>query len=77
MQAKLEEMKARFDTWLWQDNAVARQELARIYNERFNVFVRLLRLPPHAARSQQLTLRPLQKDAVWYSLQRVGYAGRG
>ena len=72
-QAKLEEMKARFDTWLWQDNARA-EELAKIYNERFNVFVR-----PHAdgshltlpGLSNQLTLRPLQKDAVWYSLQRA------
>ena len=72
-QAKLEEMKARFDTWLWQDHMRA-EDLARIYNERFNVFVR-----PHADGShltlpglaKQLTLRPLQKDAVWYSLQRA------
>jgi N12 class adenine-specific DNA methylase len=72
-QAKLEEMKARFDTWLWQDHERA-EHLTQIYNERFNVFVR-----PHAdgshltlpGLSRQLTLRQLQKDAVWYSLQRA------
>src|SRR5512138_563388 len=72
-QAKLEELKTKFDTWLWSDDARA-EHLARIYNERFNVFVR-----PHADGSH-LTLpglskflipRPLQKDAVWFSLQRA------
>ena len=71
-QAKLEEMKARFDTWVWSDDQRA-EHLAQIYNARFNVFVR-----PHAdgshltlpGLSTLITPRPLQKDAVWYSLQR-------
>ena len=72
-QAKLEELKTRFDTWLWSDEARA-EHLAQIYNERFNVFVR-----PHAdgshltlpGLSKLLIPRPLQKDAVWFSLQRA------
>ncbi len=71
-QAKLEELKTRFDTWLWQD-AERAERLAQIYNTRFNVFVR-----PHydgahltmPGLSKQLTLRSLQKDAVWFGLQR-------
>ena len=38
-QAKLEELKARFETWLWQDSERA-EHLAQIYNTRFNVFAR-------------------------------------
>lgn len=72
-QAKLEELKTRFDTWLWSDDERAEQ-LAQIYNTRFNVFVR-----PHAdgthltlpGLSKLLIPRPLQKDAVWFSLQRA------
>ncbi|HEU0293108.1 MAG TPA: N-6 DNA methylase, partial [Anaerolineales bacterium] len=72
-QAKLEELKTRFDTWLWSDDARA-EHLAQIYNARFNVFVR-----PHAdgshltlpGLSKLLIPRPLQKDAVWFSLQRA------
>lgn len=72
-QAKLEELKTRFDTWLWSDDARA-EHLALIYNARFNVFVR-----PHAdgthltlpGLSRLLVPRPLQKDAVWFSLQRA------
>jgi N12 class adenine-specific DNA methylase len=72
-QAKLEELKARFDTWLWQD-ADRAERLAKIYNTRFNVFARPhydgshLTLP---GLSKQLTLRSLQKDAVWFGLQRL------
>jgi len=72
-QAKLEELKTRFDTWLWSDDERA-EHLAQIYNARFNVFVR-----PHAdgshltlpGLSKLLVPRPLQKDAVWFSLQRA------
>ena len=72
-QAKLEELKTRFDTWLWQD-AERAERLAQIYNTRFNVFAR-----PHydgshltmPGLSNQLTLRSLQKDAVWFGLQRL------
>jgi len=71
-QAKLEELKARFDTWLWQD-AERAERLAQIYNSRFNIFAR-----PHydgshltmPGLSRLLFLRPLQKDAVWFGLQR-------
>ena len=72
-QAKLEELKTRFDTWLWQD-AERAERLAHIYNTRFNVFARPhydgshLTLP---GLSNQLTLRSLQKDAVWFGLQRL------
>jgi N12 class adenine-specific DNA methylase len=72
-QAKLEELKTRFDTWLWSDDARA-VHLAELYNARFNVFVR-----PHSdgshltlpGLSKLLIPRPLQKDAVWFSLQRA------
>jgi N12 class adenine-specific DNA methylase/superfamily II DNA/RNA helicase len=72
-QAKLEELKTRFDTWLWSDDARA-EHLAELYNARFNVFVR-----PHSdgshltlpGLSKLLIPRPLQKDAVWFSLQRA------
>lgn len=64
--------------WFWQDNDA--EELARVHNERFNVFVRPARrwlLPDLAWFSKQLTLRQLQQmDAVWYSLQRR-HTGRG
>lgn len=38
-QAKLEEIKARFETWVWEDSERA-ERLATIYNERYNVFRR-------------------------------------
>lgn len=71
-QAKLEELKTRFDTWLWQD-AVRAEHLAKIYNEEVNVFARPrfdgahLSLP---GLSKDIEPRPLQKDAVWFALQR-------
>ena len=71
-QAKLEELKTGFDTWLWQD-AERAERLAQIYNARFNVFARPhydgshLTLP---GLSKHLNLRSLQKDAVWFGLQR-------
>lgn len=70
-QAKLEELKTHFVTWLWKDHDRAEQ-LAKIYNERFNVFARPkydgshLTLPGLAL---NITPRPLQKDAIWFNLQ--------
>lgn len=40
VQRKLEERKARFDTWLWLDEGRT-EPLAQIYNSHFNVFVGL------------------------------------
>jgi hypothetical protein len=71
-QAKLEELKTRFDTWLWQD-AERAERLCQIYNARFNVFARSTYDGSHLTLpglSKSLTLRALQKDAVWYGLQR-------
>jgi len=70
-QAKLAEIKARFEEWVWQDEERARQ-LAQIYNERFNCF------RPRSYDGSHLTLpglnvdislRKCQKDAVWRILQ--------
>jgi N12 class adenine-specific DNA methylase len=70
-QAKLEELKAHFETWLWQDSERA-DHLAQIYNTRFNVFARPRHDGSHLTfpgLSKFLIPRPLQKDAVWYALQ--------
>ena len=70
-QAKLEELKVRFETWLWQDSERA-EHLAQIYNTRFNVFARPRHDGSHLTfpgLSKFLIPRPLQKDAVWYALQ--------
>jgi N12 class adenine-specific DNA methylase len=70
-QAKLEELKARFETWLWQDSERA-EHLAQVYNTRFNVFTRPRHDGSHLTfpgLSKFVTPRPLQKDAVWFALQ--------
>jgi len=70
-QAKLEELKAHFVTWLWKDNERA-EHLARLYNERFNVFARPKYDGSHLTfpgLSLDITPRQLQKDAVWFNLQ--------
>lgn len=70
-QAKLEELKAHFVTWLWKDNERA-ELLARIYNERFNVFARPVYSGSHLTfpgLSLDVSPRQLQKDAVWFNLQ--------
>jgi len=68
---RLEKIKERFKTWIWEDDE--RQErLCRKYNNEFNsVRLRLfngshLTLP---SSSQQITLRPHQKNAVWRIVQ--------
>ncbi len=68
---RLEKIKERFTVWIWEDDA-RRERLCRKYNDEFNS-IRLrvfngshLTLP---ASSQQVTLRPHQKNAVWRIVQ--------
>jgi N12 class adenine-specific DNA methylase len=68
---KLEKLKERFKTWIWEDDE-RRERLCRKYNEEFNA-LRLrvfngshLTLP---SSSQQITLHAHQKNAVWRIVQ--------
>src|SRR5205823_1029268 len=68
---KLEKIKERFKTWVWEDDE-RRERLCRKYNDEFNS-VRLrvfngshLTLP---SSSQQITLHAHQKNAVWRIVQ--------
>jgi len=68
---KMEKIKERFKSWVWEDDA-RREWLCRKYNDEFNS-VRLrvfngshLTLP---ASSQQITLMPHQKNAIWRIVQ--------
>ncbi len=68
---KMEKIKERFKSWVWEDDA-RRERLCRKYNDEFNS-VRLrvfngshLTLP---ASSQQIILRPHQKNAIWRIVQ--------
>jgi N12 class adenine-specific DNA methylase len=68
---KLEKIRERFKTWIWEDDE-RRERLCRKYNDEFNS-VRLrvfngshLTLP---SSSQQIALHPHQKNAVWRIVQ--------
>ena len=68
---RLEKIKERFKTWIWEDDE-RRERLCRKYNAEFNS-VRLrvfngshLTLP---SSSQQIALHPHQKNAVWRIVQ--------
>ncbi len=68
---KLEKIKERFKTWLWEDDA-RRERLSAKYNAEFNS-TRLrvfngshLTLP---SSSEQIQLRPHQKDGIWRVVQ--------
>ncbi|MEO6754371.1 MAG: DEAD/DEAH box helicase family protein, partial [Chthoniobacteraceae bacterium] len=68
---KMEKIKERFKSWIWEDDA-RRERLCRKYNDEFNS-VRLrvfngshLTLPTS---SQQITLRPHQKNGIWRIVQ--------
>jgi N12 class adenine-specific DNA methylase len=68
---RLEKIKERFKTWIWEDDE-RRERLCRKYNDEFNS-VRLrvfngshLTLP---SSSQQITLHAHQKNAVWRIVQ--------
>jgi N12 class adenine-specific DNA methylase len=70
-QAKLQDMKERFQEWVWQD-AARERELCRIYNEQFNTTRERAYDGSHLTlpgASNQIELRPHQKDAVWRILQ--------
>lgn len=70
-QAKLQDIKDKFQEWVWQD-ARRETELCRIYNEQFNTTRERrfdgshLTLP---GASTKVELRPHQKDGVWRILQ--------
>jgi N12 class adenine-specific DNA methylase/adenine-specific DNA methylase len=68
---RLEKIKERFKTWIWEDDG-RRERLCRKYNDEFNS-VRLrvfdgahLTLP---GSSERVSLRPHQKNAVWRIVQ--------
>ncbi|MDQ3257951.1 MAG: DEAD/DEAH box helicase family protein [Acidobacteriota bacterium] len=70
-QAKLVDMKERFLDWVWKD-ATRERELCRLYNEVFNIMRERRYDGSHltlAGASNQIELRPAQKDAVWRILQ--------
>ena len=76
---KIQEIRERFNAWLDSQPLEVRDELVRVYNERFNCFVR-----PHYDGSAQTfpglsfehfpykELYPSQKDAVWMIKQNGG-----
>lgn len=70
-QAKLQDMKEKFQEWVWQD-ATRERELCRIYNEQFNTTRERAYDGSHLTlpgASTEIELRPHQKDAVWRILQ--------
>ena len=76
---KIQEIRERFNEWLDRQPLEVRDELVRVYNERFNCFVR-----PHYDGSAQTfpglsfehfaykELYPSQKDAIWMIMQNGG-----
>ncbi|MDR1045912.1 MAG: helicase, partial [Candidatus Adiutrix sp.] len=68
---KADEIRQAFVDWIWQDQE-RRENLARLYNDRFNTNVPRkydgshLTLP---GSSLNITLRPHQKDAIWRGIQ--------
>ncbi len=76
---KIEEIRRKFNEWLDRQPIAVRDELVRLYNERFNCYVR-----PHYDGSAQTfpnlsfaqfaykELYPSQKDAVWMIKQNGG-----
>ncbi len=70
-QAKLAEIKAEFERWLWEDSERA-EELTEIYNEKYNAYRVRKYEGSHLSTpglNQEITLRPHQKNAVWRILQ--------
>ena len=76
---KIQEIRDRFNRWLDRQPIEVRDELVRVYNERFNCYVR-----PHYDGSAQTfpqlsfeqfpydSLYPSQKDAIWMIKQNGG-----
>ncbi|CAG0986643.1 hypothetical protein ANAEL_02060 [Anaerolineales bacterium] len=70
-QAKLSEIKAEFERWLFDDSERAAQ-LCSIYNDRFNAFRVRDYDGSHLSApglNRKINLRPHQKNAVWRILQ--------
>ena len=68
---KLEEIKATFKDWVWQDPART-ERLTNLYNEKFNTFRPRQYNGAHLeldGSNPAIRLRPHQKDAVWRILQ--------
>jgi len=76
---KIREIRTRFNEWLDNRPAEVRNELARVYNERFNCYVR----PSYDGSAQTFpglsfgqfpydSLYPSQKDAIWMIKQNGG-----
>ena len=77
--AKIQEIRTRFNEWLDNQSSEVRNELARVYNERFNCYVR----PSYDGSAQTFpglsfeqfpydSLYPSQKDAIWMIKQLGG-----
>lgn len=70
-QAKVQEIKEKFQVWVWQDEQ-REEELCRLYNEQFNNYRERRYDGSHLTfpgAAQSIELRPHQKDAVWRILQ--------
>jgi N12 class adenine-specific DNA methylase len=70
-QAKLSEIKAEFERWLWDDPERSAQ-LAEIYNEKFNSFRARQYDGSHLSTpglNREIILRPNQKNVAWRILQ--------
>lgn len=77
--AKIQEIRTRFNEWLDNQPSEVRNEIARVYNERFNCYVR----PSYDGSAQTFpglsfeqfpydSLYPSQKDAIWMIKQNGG-----
>jgi N12 class adenine-specific DNA methylase len=69
--AKQTEIKAAFETWLWQDTGRS-ERLVRLYNDRFNSHLPRRYDGSHLdfpGMNPAITLRPIQKDVIWRGLQ--------
>lgn len=68
---KADELRQAFKDWIWEDKE-RRDDLARLYNDRFNTNVAPKHNGAHLTlpgASLGITLRPHQKDAIWRGIQ--------
>jgi len=70
--AKVETLKRVWDDWIWED-AARREELPKIYNEKFNVYSTKSYDGSHLTLQGKVSddvvsLRPHQKNAVWRNM---------
>ncbi|MFN8468601.1 MAG: hypothetical protein U0X20_23785 [Caldilineaceae bacterium] len=69
--AKLQEIKDKFNRWVWEDGDRA-ERLARIYNDKYNVWKPWQPDGSHLTfpgMNPAIRMRPTQRDAVWRTLQ--------